>query len=173
MLPGALGNNKMLRDYFYRAGLDDVDIVALMGAHTLGGGRGSTGSGFTGAFTLSPHEFSNDYYKNLALYANVTENGCDYFQPGDTPEMRANGGCHPTNQDDIDGGIMHLPTDRALLLDDGMLTYVAAFAIDEEAFFNQFTQSFKKMSELGRDVSVQWCDYGSSYVAPEVAVLAS
>lgn len=36
-----LGNNNMLRDFFYRASLDDLDIVAISGAHTLGGGQGT------------------------------------------------------------------------------------------------------------------------------------
>ena len=58
MLPTPYGNNKSLRDFYYRAGLDDVDIVALMGAHTLGGGQGSLGvTGFVGAFTLKPDVF--------------------------------------------------------------------------------------------------------------------
>ncbi len=164
MLPGPLSNNKGLRDYMYRAGLDDVDIVALMGGHSLGTGQGALGSGFTGAFTLAPDEFSNDYFKNLILYANVTDYGCNYFGLGVTPEMRDNGGCHPTNQDDSNGGIMQLPTDRALLLDDGLREYVQLFADDEQAFFNQFTKSMKKMSELGKDISVQWCDYDPSFV---------
>lgn len=164
MLPGPLVSNKGLRDYMYRAGLDDVDIVALMGGHSLGTGQGAIGSGFTGAFTLTPDEFSNDYYKNLILYANVTDYGCNYFAPGVTPEMRDNGGCHPTNQDSSSGGIMQLPTDRAMLLDAGFLNYVQLFANDEQAFFDQFTISMKKMSELGKDVSVQWCDYDPSFV---------
>ena len=92
-------------------------------------------------------------------YANVTAYGCNYFAPGVTPEMRETQGCHPTNQDDPDGGIMQLPTDRALLLDDMLLKHVEAFANDQALFFTQFVKSFKKMSELGRDVSVQWCSY--------------
>ena len=159
LLPGPLGNNNSLRDYFYRAGLDDLDIVALMGAHTLGGGLGALGSGFEGAFTLTPDDFSNDFFQNLIKYANVTDNGCNYFAPGVTPEMRDNKGCFPTQQNDANGGIMQLPTDRALLLDDGLLKYVKLFAEDEQEFFNQFTISMKKLSELGKDVSVQWCSY--------------
>jgi L-ascorbate peroxidase len=161
-LPGALGNNKSLRDYFYRAGMDDIDIVALSGAHTLG--RGVAPGGFSGAFTLTPDIFSNDYFQNLIAYENVTDYGCNYFAPGSTPESRANTGCHPTNQDNENGGIMQLPTDRALLLDEGLCQYVVTFANDEDAFFEQFVKSMKKMSELGRDVSVQWCNYDPNYV---------
>lgn len=40
MIPPPLGNNNMLRDYFYRSGMYDVNIVAVMGGHSLGGGQG-------------------------------------------------------------------------------------------------------------------------------------
>jgi catalase (peroxidase I) len=44
-LPNANGNVKTIRDYYYRMGLGDLDIVALMGGHTLGGGNGVPGEG--------------------------------------------------------------------------------------------------------------------------------
>lgn len=55
-----LGNNNMLRDYFYRASLDDLDIVAISGAHTLGGGQG----------TLSKNRL---YYVSIVIVAGRTE----------------------------------------------------------------------------------------------------
>jgi catalase (peroxidase I) len=54
---------------------------------------------------------------------------------------------------------MQLPTDRSLLLDDSLLMHVKVFAEDKDLYFEQFAKSFKKMSELGKDVSVQWCSY--------------
>ena len=159
MLPGPLGDNVSLRDYFYRMGLNDLDIVALSGGHTLGGGAGSTGSGFEGTFTPTPSEFSNDYFVNLVKYEEVTEHNCDYFAEGSTPKDRANTGCHPAEQGDSDGGVMQLPTDRALMLDAAFRDIVVKFANDQDAFFSQYARSFKKLSELGRDVSVQWCGY--------------
>jgi len=156
-----VGNNKSLRDYFYRAGLDDIDIAALLEAHTLGMGMDS---GFMGAFTLTPDIFSNDHFQNLIACKNVTDYRCNYFAPGSTSESRATMGSHPTNQNQNNamGGIMQLPTDRALLLDEGFHQYVVLFANDKDAFFKQFAKSMKKMSELGRDVSVQWCNYMST-----------
>jgi len=159
-LPGALGNSKSLGDYFSRAGMDDIDIVALSGAHTLGDGV----VGFSGAFTLTPDIFSNDYFQNLIAYENVANYGCDYFAPGSTPDSRANTGCHPTNQDNENGGIMQLPTGRALLLDEGLCQYVVTFANNKGDFFKQFIKSMKKMSKLGGYVSVQWCNYDTNYV---------
>lgn len=175
LVPTPLGGNKSLRDFYYRADLDDIDIVALMGGHTLGGGQGNRGSyvdsegrGFVGAFTLNPDVFSNDYYQNLIAYENVTDYGCNYFAEGVTSTMRENGGCHPTNQSDDKGGIMQIPTDRALLLDEGLRKYVVEYANDKDAFFKQFAKSAKRVSELGRDISVQWCNYNQDYTEPLV-----
>lgn len=153
LLPLPLGNNVMLRDFFYRAALDDVDIVALSGAHTLGGGQGQAGSGFEGDFTPTPEDFSNDYYQQLVKYESVTTSNCDYFAEGMTPEDRASTGCTPIES------VMQLPTDRALMLDSSFRDLVIKFANDKQAFFDQYAKSVKKMSELGRDISVQWCDY--------------
>ena len=196
-----LGNNNMLRDYFYRASLDDLDIVAISGAHTLGGGQGTLskivcinsvllllreqqkllniylttlfidyspflslcinhvgdlGSGFVGDFTPNPGVFSNDYFIQLLEYENVKDYNCSYFEPGVTPADRANFGCHPTGDTSV---FLQLPSDRALLLDDMFRSYVVAFANNQTLFFEEYAKSIKKMSELGRDVSVQWCDY--------------
>lgn len=70
-----------------------------------------------------------------------------------TPEDRASTGCTPIES------VMQLPTDRALMLDSSFRDLVIKFANDKQAFFDQYAKSVKKMSELGRDISVQWCDY--------------
>lgn len=164
LLPNPTGNNNMLRDFFYRAGLNDLDIVTIMGAHTLGGGQGDKGSGFNGTFTASPNNFSNDYYRNLIEYENVTDYNCNYFAPGVFPDQRKEGGgCHATGDSSI---YLQLPTDRALLLDNQMRDHVVAFANNETLWFEQYARSIKKMSELGRDVSVQWCDYSATPTPP-------
>ena len=61
---------------------------------------------------------------------------------------------------------MQIPTDRALLLDEGLRKYVVEYANDKDAFFKQFAKSAKKLSELGRDISVQWCNYEQNYTEP-------
>jgi len=162
-----LGNNNMLRDFFYRASLDDLDIVAISGAHTLGGGQGDLGSGFVGDFTPNPGVFSNDYFIQLLEYENVKDYNCSYFEPGVTPADRANFGCHPTGDTSV---LLQLPSDRALLLDDMFRSYVVAFANNQTLFFEAYAKSIKKMSELGRDVSVQWCDYTSGPSSSSLSV---
>jgi cytochrome c peroxidase len=53
-----------LREVFYRMGLNDQEIVALLGAHALG--RCHTDrSGYTGPWTRAPTTFSNEYFRLL------------------------------------------------------------------------------------------------------------
>jgi hypothetical protein len=57
-LPDAALGAEHLRDVFYRMGFDDQEIVALSGAHSLGFCHDDR-SGFVGAWTETPHEFTN------------------------------------------------------------------------------------------------------------------
>ena len=63
-LPDASQGAKHLRDVFYRMGMNDKEIVALSGAHTLGSCHRSR-SGFDGPWTTNPLKFDNEYFKNL------------------------------------------------------------------------------------------------------------
>ncbi|XP_043697401.1 probable L-ascorbate peroxidase 4, peroxisomal [Telopea speciosissima] len=53
-----------LRDVFYRMGLNDKDIVALSGGHTLGRAHPER-SGFEGPWTEEPLKFDNSYFVEL------------------------------------------------------------------------------------------------------------
>ncbi|XP_057456558.1 L-ascorbate peroxidase 3 [Lotus japonicus] len=46
-------------------------------------------------------------------------------------------------------GLLKLPTDKALLEDPAFRRYVELYAKDEEAFFRDYAESHKKLSELG------------------------
>ncbi|XVF32117.1 hypothetical protein REPUB_Repub17cG0054300 [Reevesia pubescens] len=46
-------------------------------------------------------------------------------------------------------GLLKLPTDKALLDDPEFRQYVKFYAKDEEAFFRDYAESHKKLSELG------------------------
>ncbi|KAJ4966824.1 hypothetical protein NE237_018673 [Protea cynaroides] len=115
-LPDAKQGVKHLRDVFYRMGLNDKDIVALSGGHTLGRAHPER-SGFEGPWTKEPLKFDNSYFVELLK--------------GETD------------------GLLKLPTDKALLEDPAFRRYVELYAKDEDAFFRDYAESHKKLSELG------------------------
>ncbi|GJN38468.1 hypothetical protein PR202_gb27509 [Eleusine coracana subsp. coracana] len=59
-------------------------------------------------------------------------------------------------------GLLKLPTDKALMEDPSFSHYVELYANDEEAFFRDYAESHKKLSELGftpaRSTSCKSCD---------------
>lgn len=134
-------------------GFSDRDIVALSGAHTLGkfiqystfqttllnhSNNHSTGrchtdrSGFKGPWTFTPTRFSNQYFIQL------TKNTWTK-KKWDGPEQ----------YEDPTGELMMLPTDMALLWDEGFKKYVDIYAKDKETFFKDFATAFGRMLELG------------------------
>jgi len=130
-LPDAAQGEQHIRDIFYRMGFDDREIVALLGAHSVG--RCHTDrSGYDGPWTKAPTMFSNEYYRELI------EN---------TWTVRKWKG--PEQYTDPSGELMMLPADLALLKDPKFRPYVEMYAKDEQVFFKDFSKAFSKLLELG------------------------
>jgi len=141
-IPNPFGTATTLRDVFYRMNLNDTDIVVLSGGHTLGGSASVSGSGFAKAdFTETPDDFDTSYFQQLLKVIDV---------PSETLQA--------DNCEQPDGTCI-LPTDAALVKEPAMLELVKQYASNQELFNRDYAASVKKLSELGRDISVRWCKY--------------
>ncbi|KAL7751577.1 heme peroxidase [Sorochytrium milnesiophthora] len=130
-LPDAAQGHSHIRDVFYRMGFDDREIVALLGAHSLGRCHADR-SGFDGPWTYTPTRFSNQYFK---LLLNTTW----------TPKKWAG----PLQYADPEDELMMLPADLALLQDAKFKEYVELYARDKDVFYKDFAEAFAKLLELG------------------------
>ncbi|KAL3840024.1 hypothetical protein ACJIZ3_024615 [Penstemon smallii] len=121
-----------LRDVFYRMGLNDKEIVALSGAHTLGRSRPDRsgwgkpetkytkdGPGAPGgqSWTVQWLNFDNSYFKDIK-------------------ERR-------------DEDLLVLPTDAVLFEDPSFKEYAEKYAVDQVAFFKDYAEAHAKLSNLG------------------------
>jgi len=157
-----------IREVFGRMGMNDSETVSLIGgghafgkchgACTLGAGDdpsvdaenpwpGNCGngiaentftSGFEGAWTHTPLQWSNEYFTQL-----IRHNYTLWTGPGG----------HPQWQND-QNGLMMLTTDLALVEDAEYLAIVTEFAADIDALNAAFAASWQKLVESGNDT--QW-----------------
>lgn len=118
-LPDADKRMPHLRDVFYRMGLNDKDITVLSGAHTLGRAHQER-SGFDGPWTKIPIKFDNSYFVEILK-----------------PEAEA------------DPALLRLASDLAILDEDDTRALCEKYAVDSDAFFADYSESHKKLSELG------------------------
>lgn len=134
-LPDATKGAAHIREIFYRMGMNDEEIVALSGAHTVGRCHGDR-SGFVGAWTADPMSFDNAFFKDL-------------LQKKWVESVNA----HGNKQFNDEEGLMMLPTDMALITDPAFKAVVEKFAASKETFFSSFAKAFQKLQESGYDPS--------------------
>jgi len=131
-LPDAARNADHIRAIFYRMGLNDEEIVALVGGGHAIGRCHTNRSGFSGPWTNSPTVFTNDFFVQL-LENKWTEKKWD----------------GPKQYEDPSQQLMMLPTDLELRDDPEFRKYSEKFAEDEDYFFDVFAKAFEKLTTLG------------------------
>jgi len=131
-LPDASLGSTHIREVFEeRMGFSDKDIVALIGAHTLG--RCHTDrSGYDGPWTFNPTRFSNQFFIQLLR--------------NEWTEKKWSG---PKQFEDKSKKLMMTPADLALLSDTKFRPFVELYAKDKETFFKDFAVAFAKLLDLG------------------------
>lgn len=130
-LPDAKQGSDHIRNIFYRMGFNDREIVALIGAHTLGECHKDR-SGFVGPWTRDPNGFTNAFFTTLLNEKWTLKPNSD-----------------PVQFQDASGDLMMLPADMALLVDPAFRVWVDAYAKDADLFNKDFAVAFGKLLELG------------------------
>jgi catalase (peroxidase I) len=120
-----------VRSIFYRMGFNDREIVALIGAHSLGRCHADR-SGYVGPWTRAPTTFSNEYFR-LLIEEKWTE-------------KKWNG---PKQYENAAKDLMMTPSDLAFVQDPEFRKYVELYAKDEKVFYKDFAAAWLKLIEFG------------------------
>ncbi|CAM4769801.1 unnamed protein product [Rotaria magnacalcarata] len=133
-LPDASQGAQHIRDIFYRMGFNDSEIVALIGAHSLGRCHIDR-SGYDGDWTTATTTFSNEFFRFLSgeQWQERHWNGSKQFEDVRTQSF------------------LMLPTDMALIQDPEFKKYVVKYANDTNLFSKDFAAAVGKLLELGVD----------------------
>jgi catalase (peroxidase I) len=123
-----------VRAKFARMGLNDQEMVCLMGAHTVGRCHPNV-SGFVGSWTREVRKFDNVYFKDMVGRTWVKGLGSD--------------GHSVQYVDKESSQLIRLESDMALISDPFMRQHVEMYANDSNRFFEDFRAVFKKFVELG------------------------
>lgn len=146
---GATTAAQHLRHIFYRMGFDDKGIVALSGAHTLGR-----------AFKERSGLVAEGYGEaNACVYTKSTGH-CPVRRDG-KPGVGMPGGkswtkkwlkfdnSYFTDYIEKDPNLVWFATDRALHTDENFRPFFVKYKEDESAFFQDYAEAHKMLSELG------------------------
>ncbi|KVH96040.1 heme peroxidase [Cynara cardunculus var. scolymus] len=139
-LPNATKGAPHLRDIFYRMGLSDKDIVALSGGHTL---QSIPKLVFQSQVIISKH------VSIFATHGKAHADRSGFDGPWTREPLKFDNSYFVELLKGESEGLLKLPTDIALLDDPAFRQYVELYAKDEDAFFNDYATSHKKLSELG------------------------
>ena len=132
-LPDAAQTQDHVREVFNRMGFEsDREIVALIGAHTLGECHADR-SGYVGPWTHDRLGFDNSFFTELLDQ--------DWIVNKDLKQLQF--------KDAATGKLMMLPADMALIVDPKFKAICQEFAKNGDAFNAQFATSFQKLMELG------------------------
>jgi len=143
--PAADSAQGHLRNVFYRMGLDDKDIVALSGAHTLGRAH-SDRSGFGASMTkyTSPENVVRaDGKPGIGSKAGGTSWTPNWLQFDNSYFKLLK------NQSEMDPELLALSTDKVLFADEVFRTFAEKYADDQDVFFVDYAEAHRKLSELG------------------------
>jgi len=130
-----------LRYVFYKYNMNDKDIVALSGAHTVGR-----------AFKDRSGAVEEGYLGGTAY----TKKGVAHLQKSETAGGRpwtktwlSFDNSYFTEMCKRDDDTISFPTDLVLMQEPGFKPHFEAFKADQAAFFAAYAESHKKLSELG------------------------
>jgi len=127
-----------LRRVFGRMGLDDREIVALSGAHTLGRAHSSR----SGANKMESTKYTKDGPGSQKGGQSWTEEWLKFDNRYFTMLLEAEKGT-------VDAELLQMDTDNALLTDPAFRPHSEEFAADNDKFCEAYAAAHKKLSELG------------------------